>query len=276
VLTNNHVIDGATSISVTIVSTGKTYTATVLGTDASDDVALIKLKNASGLKTANLGDSSTLKVGDTITAVGNAGGDGGAPSVVQGQVTGLNQTITATDAGGANAERLTGLIEMNAALQPGDSGGPLYNGSGQVIGMNTAASANRRFRGGGAGGATDAYAIPLAKALTIVHQIEAGQASATVTIGLPGFLGVEIDTGTTTGNAGGATISDVVSGTPAEKAGLQAGDTITSVDGKKVSQPDDLSSILHTHHPGDQVSITWTGQDGTTHSAKVTLATGPA
>jgi S1-C subfamily serine protease len=201
-----------------------------------------------------------------VTAVGNAGGDGGAPSVVHGQVTGLDQAITASDAGGANAERLTGLIEMNAPLQPGDSGGPLYNANGEVVGMNTAASANRRFRSNTA----DAYAIPLAKALTVVHQIESGQASSTVTIGVPGFLGVSVDP-----NANGAVVTDIVPGTPAEHIGLQNGDTITSVDGKAVTSSDALRSVLHTKHPGDQVTVAWTDQSGSTHSAKATLATGP-
>jgi len=268
VLTNNHVIDGATSISVRVVSTGKTYNATVLGSDKVDDVALLQLKDASGLKPANLGDSSTVKVGDAITAVGNAGGDGGEPSTVTGQVTDLDQTITATDAGGGNAEQLTGLIQMNARLQPGDSGGPLYNAAGQVIGMNTAASANRRFR---TSTAAEAYAIPLAKALDIVHQIEGGKASANVTIGIPGFLGVGVDYT----NGSGALITDVVAGTPAENSGLVAGDIITSVDGQAIDSPDSLTTVLRTKHPGDSVKITWSDQNGQSHTAQVTLAAGP-
>jgi S1-C subfamily serine protease len=267
VLTNNHVIDGATSISVRVVSTGKTYTATVLGSDQADDVALLQLKDASGLQPANLGDSSTVKVGDPVTAVGNAGGDGGEPSTVTGVVTDLDQTITATDSGGGNAEQLTGLIQMNARLQPGDSGGPLFNAAGQVIGMNTAASANRRFRSTGA----EAYAIPLAKALDIVHQIESGQGSANVTIGIPGFLGVGVDYT----NGTGALITDVVAGTPAEKTGLVAGDIITSVDGHAIDSPDSLTSVLRSHHPGDSVKVTWSDQGGQSHTADVTLAAGP-
>ena len=267
VLTNNHVIDGATSISVRVVSTGKTYTATVLGSDQVDDVALLQLKDASGLQPANLGDSSAVKVGDPVTAVGNAGGDGGEPSTVTGVVTDLDQTITATDSGGGNAEQLTGLIQMNARLQPGDSGGPLYNAAGQVIGMNTAASANRRFRSTG----TEAYAIPVAKALDIVHQIESGQGSANVTIGIPGFLGVGVDYT----NGSGALITDVVAGTPAEHTGLVAGDIVTAVDGHAIDSPDSLTSVLRSHHPGDSVKVTWSDQGGQSHTADVTLAAGP-
>jgi S1-C subfamily serine protease len=268
VLTNNHVIDGATSISVRVVSTGKTYTATVLGSDRTDDIALLQLKDASGLQPAKLGDSSTMKVGDAVTAVGNAGGDGGAPSAVNGVITDLDQTITATDSSGGNAEQLTGLIQMNALLQPGDSGGPLYNAAGEVIGMNTAASANRRFR---TNTGTEAYAIPLANALTIVHQIESGKASDTVTIGIPGFLGVGVDNL----NGGGALITDVVADTPADHTGLVAGDIITAVDGRAIDSPDTLTSVLHTHHPGDSVSVTWSDQNGNSHTAQVTLASGP-
>jgi S1-C subfamily serine protease len=268
VLTNNHVIDGATSISVRVVSTGKTYTATVLGSDATDDIALLQLKDASGLQPAKLGDSTTVKVGDAVTAVGNAGGDGGAPSAVSGVVTDLDQTITATDSSGGNAEQLNGLIQMNARLQPGDSGGPLYNAAGEVIGMNTAASANRRFR---TNTGTEAYAIPLANALTIVHQIESGKASDAVTIGIPGFLGVGVDFS----NGGGALITDVVADTPADHTGLVAGDIITAVDGRSIDSPDTLTSVLHTHHPGDSVSVTWSDQNGNSHTAQVTLASGP-
>jgi S1-C subfamily serine protease len=267
VLTNNHVIDGATSVSVRVLSTGKTYTATVLGSDRADDVALLQLKDASGLQPANLGDSSSVKVGDPVTAVGNAGGDGGEPSTVTGTVTDLDQTITATDAAGGNAEQLTGLIQMNARLQPGDSGGPLYNAAGQVIGMNTAASANRRFRTTSA----EAYAIPLAKALDIVHQIETGKASVNVTIGIPGFLGVGVDES----NGSGALITDVVAGTPAEHTGLVAGDIITAIDGQAIDSPDSLTSVLRTHHPGDNVKLTWSDSSGQSHTADVTLATGP-
>ena len=147
VLTNNHVIRGATSIKVTDVGNGRSYTAKVVGYDATKDVAVIQLQNASGLTTANLGDSSSVQSGDSVTALGNAGGKGGTPSVATGTVTALNQGITASDEGsGANSEQLTGLIETNADIQPGDSGGALVNSYGQVIGMNTAASSGTQFQ----------------------------------------------------------------------------------------------------------------------------------
>src|ERR1700759_1077748 len=141
ILTNNHVIDGATSIKVADIGNGKTYTATVVGYDATKDIAVLQLQNASGLQTAPLGDSSSVTVGSKVTALGNAGGKGGTPSVATGTVTALGQSITASDEASSNSEQLSGLIESNAPIQAGDSGGPLVNSGGQVIGMDTAASA---------------------------------------------------------------------------------------------------------------------------------------
>src|SRR6516225_7706598 len=140
VLTNNHVIDGATSIKATDIGNGRTYTAKVVGYDKSDDVAVLQLQGASGLTTVSFGDSSRVHVGQSVTALGNAGGKGGTPSVATGTVTGLNQSITASDEGSGSSENLTGMIETNANIQPGDSGGPLVNSAGQVIGIDTAAS----------------------------------------------------------------------------------------------------------------------------------------
>src|ERR1700760_2124515 len=151
VLTNNHVIRGATSIKVTDVGNGRTYTAKVVGYDASRDVAVIQLQNASGLTTANLGDSSSVQRGDSVTALGNAGGKGGTPSVATGAVTALNQSITASDESSSTSEQLTGLLETNADIQAGDSGGPLVNEHGQIVGIDTAASSGYSF-GGGTGG----------------------------------------------------------------------------------------------------------------------------
>jgi S1-C subfamily serine protease len=187
ILTNNHVIDGATAIKVTDIGNGKTYTATVVGYDASHDVAVIQLQNASGLTVANLGNSSTVQVGDNVTALGNAGGKGGTPSVAPGTVTALNQSITASDELSSMSEQLTGLIETNAPIQPGDSGGSLVNAYGQVIGMDTAAGSSD-----GSSTATQAYAIPINNALSIAQQIESGTTSADVHIGNTAFLGVEL------------------------------------------------------------------------------------
>jgi S1-C subfamily serine protease len=209
VLTNNHVVRGATSIKVTDVGNGRTYTAKVVGYDATKDVAVIQLQNASGLTTANLGDSSSVQSGDSVTALGNAGGKGGTPSVATGAVTALNQSITASDEGsGANSEQLTGLIETNADIQPGDSGGALVNSYGQVIGMNTAASSGTQFQSeSGQSAAVQAYAIPIDNAESIAKQIEAGQGSSTVHIGATAFLGIESD-GSSSGSGSGSGSGD--------------------------------------------------------------------
>ena len=264
ILTNNHVVQGATKITVTVVSTGRSYTANVVGTDATDDVAVLQLSNASGLSTAKL-SSDTVSVGDAVTAVGNAGGTGGTPTAAEGQVTALNQSITAADESGSNPEQLTGMIQVDADIQAGDSGGPLYDSSGEVVGIDTAASSGQTA-------ATVGFAIPIAKATSIADRIESGEDSATIQHGTPAFLGVQLAQDTT----GAATISGVVDGSPAAQAGLQAGDTVTAVGGTTVDRADALSSALAKHNPGDQVRITWVDSAGSTHSATVTLVAGPA
>jgi S1-C subfamily serine protease len=191
ILTNNHVIDGATSIKVTDIGNGRTYTAKVVGYDASQDVAVIQLQNASGLTVASLGDSSTVRTGDNVVALGNAGGKGGTPSVAAGTVTALNQSITASDEGSGNSEQLTGLIETNADIQPGDSGGSLVNAYGQVIGMDTAASSGTQMQSQSSQTAEQAFAIPINEATSIAKQIAAGTTSTNVHIGATGFLGIE-------------------------------------------------------------------------------------
>ncbi len=185
VLTNNHVINGATALQVHDIGNGRTYKATVLGYAPSGDDALLKLQGASHLATVHLGNSSKLKADAAVVAIGNAGGNGGTPSAASGKVTALNQSITASDPGGATSEQLTGLIETNAASVPGDSGGPLVNPSGQVVGINVAASNGFVF---GGSDATQGYAIPINTTKALAQQIARGQASLTVHIGSTAFL----------------------------------------------------------------------------------------
>jgi len=292
ILTNNHVVDGATSITVTLVSTGRSYSATVVGTAPSEDVAVLQLQGASGLAAVPIGQSSAVAAGQSVVAIGNAGGKGGAPAVVSGSVTATGQTITASDESGANAEQLTGLIETDADIVAGDSGGPLATLSGTVIGMDTAASSANNY----ATQAHQGYAIPIAHALAVAQQIESGTASSTVHIGTRGFIGVSVgnqsqngygsgyggygDDGT--GNAAGASavsgasVSGVVSGGPAAAAGLQAGDVITTVNGSSVSSASDLTTLLQQTRAGQRVGLAWTDAQGQTHTATITLATGPA
>ena len=326
ILTNNHVVNGATSVSVRDIGNNKTYKATVVGYDESHDVAVLQLSGASALTTATTGNSSAVKVGDNVVGLGNAGGAGGTPSVAAGTVTALNQSITASDEGSGSSEQLSGLLETNANIQPGDSGGPLVNSYGQIIGMDTAASSSGSQAGNGSGGSgngfggsgsgfggsgsgfggsdngsgsgfggsssgsgtgsdngssnsgqdstTQGFAIPIDTALSVASQIEAGQASSTVHIGATAFLGLEIASSDQQGSSGVA-LAGAASGTPAAAAGLAQGDVITSLGGQSVSTGTDIQNILVGHHPGDTISIGWTDSSGQSHTATVTLASGP-
>jgi S1-C subfamily serine protease len=290
ILTNNHVINGATAITVTGVGNGKTYKATVVGYDEAADIAVLRASGASGLTTASLGNSSTVQVGNSVVALGNAGGVDGTPSVASGTVTALNQSITASDESSGTSEQLSGLIQSNAGIQPGDSGGPLVNAYGQVIGVDTAASSGYQFSGpggngsggwggdgsgsSGTGSTTQGYTIPINTALSIARQIEAGDGSGTVHIGATAFLGVGVNASQSGGS--GVQIAGVTSGTPAAGIGLAQGDVITSVAGTAVGSGTSIQQVLEGYHPGDKVSVSWTDTAGQSHTATVTLATGPA
>ncbi len=280
VLTNNHVVEGATSIAVTDIGNGKTYTATVVGYDVTSDVAVIKLQGASGLQTASLGNSSTVAAGESVVAIGNAGGAGGTPSAAPGTVTGLDQSITASDESSGSSEQLTGLVETNADIQPGDSGGPLVNASGQVVAIDTAASSGFEFQfvGSQNGSGTQGYAIPINKALSLAKQIESGKSSSSVHIGNSAFLGVEVASTSAyyaSAAASGATVVGVLSGSPADEAGLASGVTITSVGGRTVASPTSLKDIMDQFRPGQKVTVSWVDQYGNSHKATIKLATGP-
>jgi len=277
VLTNNHVVEGSVSIKVTIQGKSGTYAATVLGVDPTDDIAVIHINGVSGLPTVTIADSSTVKVGDTIYALGNALGLGGAPRVTQGTVTALDQTITASD-NGAQAEQLTGMIQSDAEISPGDSGGALVNSAGQVIGVVTAGEA-QGFR---STSTTIAFAIPSSKAVDIANRILAGQAGNGVYIGPVGYLGVSVQTLDANSAAqlglsvsSGAYVRGVVAGSPAEHAGITAGSVITRVNSAVVDSATSLGDALHQYKPGDQVKITWIAGNAT-HTATVTLISGPA
>ena len=193
--------------------------------------------------------------------MGNAGGTG-TLTAATGTVTAIGQSITASDENGSNPEQLTGLIETDAAIRAGDSGGPLYGAGGTIVGMDTAASSS---------GPADAYAIPIVTAKQIAAQIEAGVDDATIHQGNPAFLGVSLQDG-----ASGATVAGVVSGGAAGSAGITAGDVITSVGGTPVASATALGATLQDYAPGDRVTVSWTTPQGTTGSATVTLGTGPA
>jgi S1-C subfamily serine protease len=271
VLTNNHVISGATNIKATDIGNGQTYSATVVGYDRTQDVAVIKLSQASGLTTAKLGNSDNVTVNETIVGIGNAGGGGGTPSAAPGQVTALGQSITAQDESNGSSENLTGLIETDADIQPGDSGGALADSSGHVVGMDTAASSGFSIQNSGNQG----FAIPINEAVSISKTIRSGTETSLIHIGATAFLGVDVDISPPAGTSG-AVLQQVVGGGPAAQAGLGAGDVITALGGSPVTSANDLTNLISHHHPGDNVQVTWTDSSGASHTASVSLASGPA
>lgn len=273
VLTNNHVIAGATTIRVVVPGTRRSYAATVVAYSVQKDVALLQLKGASNLKTVSTAGSSRLRIGQTVTAVGNTLG-GGTLTTAGGVITGLGKTITAGDEQG-RSEQLSGLIETNANVQPGDSGGPLLDASHHVIGMDTAASTGFGFSFQSAR-SSDAYAIPIGRALAVAQQIQAGKSSATVHVGGTAFLGVEVQSPFAYGpGAAGALIAGVVPGGPADSAGLVPGDLITAVGGKPIATPSSLTGVVTSSKPGTTVRVTYTDQTGGSHTVPVTLGSGP-
>jgi S1-C subfamily serine protease len=286
ILTNNHVIDGATSITVRDVASGKVYQATVVGYDNSSDIAVLQLKNASGLTTITT-DTNAATKGESVVGIGNAGGAGGTPSYAAGSVLAVGKSITASDAGNATgSETLTGMIEFNADIQPGDSGGPLVNAKGQVIGMDTAAAANNGpvFNADNST-TTQAFAIPISTALAIATSIEHGSSSSTVHIGATAFLGIEADGAASSsfggignapqGTTSGVTVAGTVAGGPAATSALTAGDVITSVNGQSVTTITSLDEILQTLKPGDKVSVVYTATNGTQATLELALGSGP-
>jgi S1-C subfamily serine protease len=264
ILTNNHVIEGSTSIRVTDELTGESYSATVVGTDKTHDIAVLQLDGASGLTTAALDTSDALAAGDAVTAVGNAQGTGDLVAAA-GTVAALEQTITTQSEYGISGETLDGLIRIDADIVSGDSGGPLLDADGEVVGIDTAASSGTADITG--------FAIPIEDALDIVAQIEAGADTATVEIGYPGFLGIGV---ADAGAGAGAGVASVIEGTPAATAGLAAGDVITAVNGTAVASAEELTAVLGGMEPGETVSLAVTTASGTSGTVDVTLIAGPA
>jgi S1-C subfamily serine protease len=267
VITNNHVISGATKITATDVGNGKTYTARVVGYDYSRDIAVLQLEGASGLNTVSFGDPSTLKVGQSVATIGNAGGTGGTPTAAGGQVVALGRSITAGDELGGGHERLEGLIQLEGNLQPGDSGGPLVNSAGEVVGMDTAASQTYRLETSGDAG----FAIPINTVQAIAAEISQGHSSGTIHIGATAMLGVLVSGQ----NEEGVQVENVLSGSPAATAGISAGDVITSVNGTSIASPTALIELMLAKHPGETVRVAWQKTTGAQQDATVTLSSSP-
>jgi S1-C subfamily serine protease len=261
VLTNHHVVEGATEVSVEVAATGRTYEAEVLGHDDEADVAVLRLEDASGLATVTTDTDEAVQVGDAVVGVGNAGGTGEATAAA-GTVTATDRTIDVGDEATGTTSTLSGLIEVDADIVAGDSGGPLYDDDGEVVGMDTAASTGSADVTG--------YAVPVATALEVVDQVLAGDESGGVSVGPDAFLGVQLqDTGA------GAVVVGTVDGSAAQAAGIEAGSTVTAVDGTRVDGADALGTAIDAHEPGDSVRLSWTDPTGTSHQASVTLREGP-
>ena len=302
VLTNNHVIADSTKIAVTVATTGKTYEASVVGSDSTKDVAVLRLKDASNLQPATI-DEDSVDVGDDVTAVGNSEGQGQLQAA-DGTVTDLGASVTTTAQGTEDSETLNNMIKVQADIVSGDSGGALLDDQGEVVGMNTAASSGAPVVTG--------FAIPIETALTTAESIIDGQQTSTNTIGYPAFLGIGVRQDSQSGQQGqgsqsiqpgdgssngqssqssqsgqasqsgsasqapGAVVAGVYENTPAAEVGLTAGDTITQVGSTQITDGTALSSAIAEHKPGDTVSLSWTDADGQTHTAEVTLTEGPA
>ena len=258
VLTNNHVIRGATTINIILPTTQRQYSAQVIGYDIADDIALLQVNGAPKLATATRADSAKLKVGQATRAVGNANG-GGKLVITTGKVTALHQSITVNDEQGGSSQ-LSGLIRTSALLVPGDSGGPLIDATGRVIGVDAA----------GSSAPGDGYAIPINKAWTLAKQMAGGGASTIVHIGKTAFLGIQVSDAT-----GSIVVGAIIPGTAAETSGLQANDTITSLDGQAVSALPDIRRILFAHHPGDAITVGYLDPTGQPATASLTLGDGP-
>ena len=277
VLTNNHVINGATTVEVVTKSNGRRYPATVLGYDRSHDVALLKIRNPRQLSTAAIGDSTTVQIGDPILGIGNAGGVGGTPIRAPGKITALNRSIHTSDDLTGSTEQLRRLIQVAARIVPGHSGGPLVNEAGQVIGVNTAATVNFRTNIPSGSG----FAIPINEAMEIVRVIRLGRSTDQVHVGPTGVLGIAVsgpalqeNGAIAPGAKSGAKVTLVGFDTPARKVGLSEGDTIVGLDGTAVDSPTRLTAIVGRHGPGARLPMEWVTPSGQHRTASVTLVEG--
>jgi S1-C subfamily serine protease len=289
IVTNNHVVQGADTVEVTIRGRG-TYPTAVVGTDPAADIAVLKVSGLSGLPTVRFGDSARVAVGDQVLAIGNALGLGGSPTVSQGIISATGRAITATDETGSNPERLHGLLQTDAPIAPGNSGGPLVDAAGTVIGMDTAAASAGT-------GASLGFAIPADTIQAVAGEITAHKHAPGLVFGRRPFLGVEIansspaanlaspfgalgnpfgagPTAATPGGARGGIIAAVDPGSPAARAGFTSGDVITAVDGHATRDTAALSRQVSAHKPGQVVSVTVVTRRGT-RTAQVKLGMGP-
>jgi S1-C subfamily serine protease len=307
VLTNNHVIRDATAVTITLTSDGRRFRARIVGVDVPADVALLQVQGTSRLSQASVGNSGGAGSGTPVLAIGNQAGAGGAPTVAPGVITGTGQTIEANDASTAFTETLRDMLATSAHIAPGDSGGPLADAGGQVVGMVTAAGASAI----GAG-----YAIPINDALAAARLIAVGHPSPGVIIGTQAFLGVVTSPSAASSprrqaaqghsptarsvpasrpgclptsappaqrspagiapTRSGALVYGVLCGTGAQAAGLAPGDVITDVAGHRVPSPAVLAVIVTSYQPGSLIAVTWITPAGQRQTSLVRLDAAPA
>ncbi|MHA3018916.1 S1C family serine protease [Mycobacterium sp. BMJ-28] len=267
VLTNYHVIQGADTINAMVA--GRSFAADIVGFDRRRDIAVIQLRGAGGLPVTPLGDSAQLAVGDPIVALGNARGTGAPLTQETGTISAFGRTISAEDELTGSANQMTGLFEIAAPVRAGDSGGPVVNGAGQVVGVTTAASVNFRMGPGGEG-----FAIPINDALAIANQIRTAAPSDTVHIGPPTLLGVGVSTAEQHEAFPGVIVHEVLRGGPAEQAGLANGDVILTLDNTPLNSATALTAVLDRHYPGDVIALTWIDRAGQHRTGKATLTAG--
>ena len=258
ILTCAHVVDGASNITVTI--NDKDYTATLVGEDTTSDIAVIKI-DADGLTPATVGDSDSLKVGQNVMAVGNPLGELGG-TVTGGMISALNRSVTIQ---GTNSTNTMSLIQMDASVSPGNSGGGLFNMNGELVGIVNAKSSSSDAEGLG-------FAIPINDAIKVAQELlENGYVTGRPYLGITYLAVTDAQTAQQLGvNAYGVYIVDVTKGGPADQAGLKAGDRIVSVDGSEIAAKDDLGTLMQNHSAGDTLSIT-VARDGQMQTVNVTL-----
>ena len=258
ILTCAHVVDGASAITVTIGD--KDYTATLVGEDTTSDIAVIKI-DADGLTPATVGNSDSLKVGQSVMAVGNPLGELGG-TVTGGMISALNRSVTIQ---GSSSVNTMSLIQMDASVSPGNSGGGLFNMNGELVGIVNAKSSSSDAEGLG-------FAIPINDAIKVAQELlENGYVTGRPYLGITYLAVTDAQTASQLGvNAYGVYVVEVVKGGPAEKAGLQAGDRIVSVDGTEIASKDDLGTLMQKHAAGDTLSIT-IARDGQMQTVNVTL-----
>jgi S1-C subfamily serine protease len=306
ILTNNHVVRDATSVAVTVPATGRTYAARIVGVDLAADIAVLAISPVTRLPGAPLGDSAGVGVGMPVISFGNQAGAGGSPTVAPGVISGTGRTIQADDGASGFTETLHNMLATTARIEPGDSGGPLADSAGTVIGVDTAA---------GTGGTATGYAIPIRTAIAAERQIAAGHRDPGISLGVGGFLGAIVRPGTASSPAeqraaelgggaasaagpvpsscvttpdgaavpasvaparAGALVIGVLCGTGAATAGIAAGDVITAAGGRRVASPNALSAIVSGGRPGSIMSVTWVSTRGIARTSRVRLSPAPA